>query len=522
MSATSGMHVVVVGAGFGGLSAAAHLAKAGARVTVLEQADAVGGKAAHLARDGFTLDAGPTLLTMPWVVEETFAAAGVRLADVVTLTRVEPASRYILADGSDLVVSGDEGATRASIARVSPRDARNWGAFLAECKAVWEAAGEPYLEAPFEGYVGFSKRVLRRGAKAVKLGMQLGTLDDVARRYFESDTMRAFVGRFATYAGGSPTEASAAFAMIPYLEICLGAFYPQGGMHALAQALAAALQAKGVRVIARAAVTAITLDAAGRATGVTYTGPEGATAHLDADAVVANVDPLAVVSRLLPEARRRAAGLTELAARKPSLSGFAWAFGVEGDLPTEALHTVLFPRDYAEEHRAIFGRATIATEPTIYVSVPTILDPTRAPRGHHAVFALLNAPPTSETVDWEGEVPRLRAQTLARLERDWCKGLGARIRTEAFVTPRDIARTGSIGGAIYGAAPVGALAAFDRPMNRARGVMGLYYVGGATHPGGGVPLVMRGGRFVAELLESDARARRLPRVATSAVAGGAQ
>jgi phytoene desaturase len=491
------MHVVVVGAGFGGLAAAAHLSQSGARVTMVEKERTVGGKAAHLARDGFVFDAGPTLLTLPWFASEAFAAAGVRLAEAAPLTPVEPSCRYRTWEGHEFAISCDPDATRDSIAAHWPKDAPRFEGFMAECQSLWQAAGEAYLEAPYQGPLQLARRLLRNPMQLAGLRAARGTLRQLAHRHFESPAMRAWVEHFATYAGASPRHASAMMAVIPYVEITFGAFYPRGGMHALAAALARALEKKGVRIVTGTDVTSI-LTEGERAIGVA-----AGDGRIDADAVVADVDPLEVVSRLLPAHLRRAAGGSTLSSRTPSMSGFGWAFGIEGPPPTHAVHTLLFARDFDAEMDAVFERGVVADDPSVWLSIPSLVDPSRAPPGHHTLFALLFAPPTAHRPDWDAETVRLRSVILARLQREW-GSLAGRIRSEAFITPRDIARTGGVAGAIYGAAPNGPFAAFTRPRNRARGVSRLYFVGGATHPGGGVTLAMRSGRFAAELIAKDA------------------
>lgn len=496
----AGLHAVVVGAGFGGLAAAAHLAARGARVTVLERASYVGGKAAPREVDGFSFDTGPTLLTMPDVMREAFRAAGASLDELCPLTRLAPVARYVFADGRTLSIHDDPERTAREIARIDQADARAWGPFLEDAKRIWEVAGEPYLEAPFEGYAAFTGRVLERGARAVRIGAGLSTLDAIARRHFRSREMRMLVGRFATYAGGAPKQSTGAYAMIAHLEISVGAFYPRGGMHALAAAFGRALERRGVAIRTSTPVERVIFDG-DRVTGVRTA--DGAV--VAADVVVCDVDPLVVLEQLLPRALAERGGLSALRRREPSLSGFAWCFGVEGEVPRDAHHTVLFGRDYDDEFDAIFRRKSVCDDPTVYASVASLSDPARAPAGCHAVFTLINAPATGDDRAWEGELrDRLRERILSRLERYFSPDLRRRIRAEAFVTPRDIAKTGAAGGAIYGAAPHGATASFDRPRNRADFARGLYFAGGVPHPGGGVPMVTLGGRFVAELIQRDA------------------
>jgi phytoene desaturase len=489
---------IVVGAGFGGLSAAAHLRAAGFDVTVIERASHPGGKADRRVERGYVFDTGPTLLTMPDEIDRAFRAVGSTLAAETELTRLEPVARYLFASGHELVVHADHERTKADIARFSPRDAAAWDGFFAECKEIWEVAGEPYLSAPFDGLVGYAQRALRGGSRALKMSVALGTLDELARRWFESPEMRMFVGRFATYAGGDPARSTGAFGMIPYLEIEHGAFYPRGGIQALAEKLRRALERAGVAFRFDTAVRQVLLDASGRATGVAT-----AAGVLSADVVVVNADPLVAARALFPEHAGAARFATSLAQREPSLSGVAFGFGVEGDVPAHAHHNVLFPADYEAEFAAIFERRALPDDPTIYVSIPSHGDPTRAPAGHHVLFCLVNAP-ADEAIS-ESAIARLRAHVLRELDRRFAPGITERIRAEITVTPKDIARTAAAGGAIYGAAPHGATSTFERPKHRAEFARGVYFVSGATHPGGGVPMVMKGGRFVAETVARDVR-----------------
>lgn len=503
MSARRDHQVVVVGAGFGGLAAAAHLSEMGARVTIFERDEEVGGKAARLERGGFVFDAGPTLLTLPAIVEETFRAAGARDGDCPKLERLDPICALRGLDGREIVFSTSEVATRASIGAVAPEDAERWPRFLADCRALYHVAGEPYLEAPFQGPVGLVPRMLRAPEAFRALGLAKGTLADFGRERFRSEAMRAFVGHFAFYLGGVPTATSAALALVPHVELGIGAFYPRGGINAMALALARALEKRGVTIERGREV--LRIECEGREVrGVTVAarGDRDALERFDADAVIADVDPLHVVERLLPETRQQIAERAALSARERSLSALVWSFGLEGEWPASAMHTLLFGRAFEEESIAL-REGRLVDEPTIYVSVPSLIDSTRAPPGHHVVFTLLNLPATANTAVWNAEIPRLRRLILARLERFFGPGLAGRIRAETFVTPHDLAAQGAPWGAIHGAAPHGWRATFQRPRNRADGVRGLYYVGGATHPGGGVSLVMRGGRFVAELLAKD-------------------
>jgi phytoene desaturase len=443
---------IVVGAGLGGLSAAAHLVARGADVTVFERASDVGGKAGRIEAEGFAWDTGPTLLTMLDVVLEPFRALDAEHG--LDLERLDPVCHYVFEEGRAFSVRARSDATRAEIARVLPADAERWEGFLAAAARIWNDAGRPYVDAPFTSMAAFGARMLARGPRAARTGATLGTIDALARRHFQSSELQRVVRRYATYAGGDPRKTTAAFAMIAHLEQD-GAWHVRGGIHAVARSLARAIEARGGKI-------ALGVDVAGVEPGprVVLEGGE----RVDADVVVHNGEP------------PRGEG-------ERSLSALVWLVGVHGDVPREARHTVLFARDHDQELRAIFERGRICDDPTVYVTGEG-----------SALYVLVNAPAA-----WRGDPNDVRARILAKLEA-WCPGIGARIAVERWRTPEDIARTGAHDGAIYGAAPHGAFAPFERPPNRDPRVRGLFWVGGATHPGGGVPMVVRGGRFVADLV----------------------
>jgi phytoene dehydrogenase-like protein len=341
--------------------------------------------------------------------------------------------------------------------------------FYAEAARIHAAAGEPYLEAPFEGPLPLLRRVARRGVGALASGLRLGTLDGLAARHFRTPHLRQFVGRFATYAGASPFAASAAYAVIPHLERTGGVHHVRGGMAALAGALGTAIERLGVTV--RCGRHARWLPR-GRHFLVGPAGDEGVF-----DAVVVNEDPLA----------GRAAGPL-------ALSGYVLLLGARVRLPLPH-HTVLFAADYRAEFEALFG-GRLPADPTVYVCHPAATDPTMAPEERSGLYVMVNAPTVVPgTRTWEAEAATLRARVLARLEAEW-PGLGAGLAVLGERTPLDFARQGAPGGSLYGFLPHGRLAAFARPRMRGR-PPGVFFAGGGTHPGGGVPLVLLSGRFAA-------------------------
>lgn len=516
------LRVAVVGAGMGGLSAAAHLVRAGCEVTVFEASSEVGGKAGFVSREGFVFDTGPTLLTMPDVVRRAFEAAGGDLDRDVGTMPIAPLTRYFFAprrptEGPRAVdVELDLERTRRNIERVFPGEGAGYARFLAHAARVWGFAGTPFLEAPFDGVADLAKRILSRGLAGLRDGASLGTLEGEARKHFATDEMRALALRFATYVGADPARASGAFAMIAHLELTEGAVHPRGGMGAIPRALARRLRERGVRIRTGAPVREVVTERGrdGRpiVRGVRIDG-EGVAPF---DAVVFNVDPQTAYERMVSSEVARRAPLASLRDRELSLSGYALLLGVDGPVAPLAHHTIYFPTDYAAEFRAVFGGARVPDEPTVYVCAPSLTEPGRAPDGSHALFVLVNAPPTgADAAAWSGDTCAAIDRVVLRRLDEIVPGLSSRVRVRERVTPRDIAALGSPGGAIYGQAPHGAMAPFQRPRQRCPVIEGAYFVGGSVNPGGGIPLVTLGGEHAATLLVADRGALIAKRPAAS-------
>ncbi len=473
----AGRRVAVVGGGLGGLCAAGLLAREGCAVTLFEGSDRLGGKARAFTFGGVTLDGGPTLLTLPEVVRETFEALGAE--DLLPpFLELPHQCQYVYPDGSRFDAYRELELTAASAGVMDPAEGKGVRRFYADAQAIYRAAGEPYLEAPYEGMASFMARVARRGLSAVAMGMRLGTLDALARRHFRTPALQQFVGRFATYAGASPYEASAAFALIPHLERAHGVHHVVGGMGALVEALRRAVLRLGVqvRLNARARWTP-------RGEGFEVGTEELAEVF---DAVVVNADPLAVSGRR-PQAL--------------ALSGYVLFLEASARLSLPH-HCVLFSGDYAGEFAELFS-ARAPSDPTVYVCHPAATDATMAPPGKSGLFVMANAPAvppgasSRERATLEAELAALPERMLSRLFLAFPL-LKGQVHVVGARTPADLERLGAPGGSIYGFLPHGRFGPFRRPRMRGR-TPGVFFAGGGTHPGGGVPLVMLSGRFAAQL-----------------------
>ncbi|PPG32394.1 phytoene desaturase [Pseudoclavibacter sp. RFBG4] len=499
--------VVVIGAGVGGLAVAARLSALGHDVTVLEQAEKVGGKLGTLEHDGFLFDTGPSLVTMPYVFAELFAETGAPIESVVELRRLEVACRYRFADGSELDMPGRiEEIPAALDAALGAGTGQQWARFLERSERVWDIARGPFLESPIDA-AGIASLAVNPLSLARVAPWR--SLRGFGERDLSDPRLRALLDRYATYTGSDPRRAPSALATVPYAEQAYGSWYVPGGLWRLGEAIAERAVERGARIRTGVRVARILQEGA-RVSGVETSEGE----RLAADVVVANADAQSVYGELLhSEGARRAARSHEKL--DPSLSGFVMLLALD-DLQRASFahdeathHRVLFAEDYDAEFDAVFGVGAHAgsgprpvERPTIYVSAPQ--DPATVPGPHSgAWFVLVNAPrhDPEHGVDWdEPGLAERYAESLMELMAE--RGLDVRphVRWMRIRTPADIERdTLSPGGSIYGTASNGAKASFLRPANR-QPVEGLYLVGGSSHPGGGLPLVTLSAAIVAELV----------------------
>lgn len=479
--------VVVVGAGVGGLAVAARLACQGHDVLVLEAASTVGGKLGSFEREGFRFDTGPSLLTMPWVFEDLFAATG-GWPDGLELQRLDPITRYRFSDGSTLDCGADLDEQCRRMEALAEGAGAEWKAFLDRARRIWEASRTPFLESALQGPGSLAALALRHPADLATLAPGR-SLQYLAKRYLHDRRLQMLVGRYATYSGSDPRRAPAALAAIAWVEQSYGGWYLTGGLRTLADALLDRCVGVGVAVRTGVRVARIPTPVGG------VVLEDGG--HVPADLVVANSDAAQVYADLVPcpSAQRKLARAT------PSLSAFVVLLAVQGRTEGLAQHNVLFPLDYEAEFDAVFGDpARPADDPAIYVSV----SPDGAPNGQEAWFVLVNAARhgTGEgAVDWRatGLADRYADRLLALLAE---RGLPVadRVLWREIRTPADLEeQTGAPGGAIYGTSSNGAAAAFLRPANRSP-VPGLFLVGGSSHPGGGLPLVALSAQIVSGLI----------------------
>jgi phytoene desaturase len=476
--------IVIVGGGVGGLVTAIRLAAAGQNVAIFERNGQFGGKLAVRERDGFVFDIGPSLLTLPHVLDEVFRLAGTSLDSEVELVRLDPSFRYFWPDASTVTFRDQPVASAEALDAFSPGSGAEYLEYLRRARTIWATSERTF----FAGNMGSPISLLRRMRSPRDFARidARRSLTSRAEKSFHDARLQQWLGRFATYSGSDPSRAPATLGCIAAVEADLGAWYVRGGLGALREALVRVAARVGVAMHTNAEVTSIT-STRRRVTGVVV-GSQQVSAH----SVVCNADAEHLYRDLLPHDKR----LKEIENTPRSTSGIAVLVGVEGRTPLIAHHNVWFSRDYAREFRDINERR-IPRDPTIYACVSSLTDTTQAPTGCENWFLLINTP--ADAREATGEVGAWLLDHLAKVGPD----LRRRARFMEVIGPRDIAqRYRSPGGAIYGTSSSGRSAAFRRPSMRGPR-RGLYLVGGSTHPGGGLPLVTMSARIASNLVLRD-------------------
>lgn len=482
---------IVIGAGLGGLAAAARLAAGGHDVTVCEQADGLGGKMATASHKGFRWDTGPSLLTLPQVLNDLFRATGEPMEASLSLRRVDPAARYRFADGTVLDAPGniDDFCQRVDSV-LQPGSGDDWRRLMDRAAAIWKVVEDPFLRSPLQGVRTLGRLALRH--RDVRTIAPLQTLRSLGNRYLRDPRLRMLLDRYATYSGSDPRRTPATLAVVPYVEQAFGGWYVEGGLYRIVEAVADRARERGAVIRTNADVAAVLVEG-GRTTGVRLHGGE----VLPADVVIANADAAHLYADLLP---RNVATKALHAVRRgtPSLSGVVLLLALRGSTPDLQHHTVLFPRDYDAEFDAVFSsRPRPVADPTLYVSAPR--DAATALANDEAWFVLANAP-RAGAVRWDEATGQQYAEHLLGVLA--ARGLDVSERIEHMIvrTPADLQeRTRAPGGAIYGTSSNGMRSAFLRPANTSP-VRGLYLVGGSSHPGGGLPLVLLSAEITSGLI----------------------
>ncbi len=503
-------HVVIIGAGMGGLVAALDLAVHGLAVTLVERADVIGGKLAHVDIAGATIDVGPTVLTMRDVFEAIFARAGTTLADHLTLRPASLLARHAWNAEARLDLFADPRASEQAIGVFAgAAAARGFHRFCRDARAIFKALETPFLRARTPRLKTLLAGAGISGLLAMARVSPFRPLWRALETYFPDPRLRQLFARYATYCGAAPTLAPATLMLIAHVEQS-GVWLVEGGMYRLAEALRTLALTHGARLRTRSEVAEI-LAVGGRACGVRLASGE----EIAADAVIANGDVAALAGGLFGDAGRRA--VSAIAGGSRSLSAMTWAMRADVEGFPLAHHLVFFSPDYEAEFSDIVTHGRLPGRPSVYLCAQDRDDrgawrasTTQAPAGGERLFCIVNAPACGDQRPLtDAEITRCEAATLATLAR--C-GLSLRSdRAKRLIsTPADFAaRFPATGGALYGRAIHGWQESFRRPGARTS-LPGLYLAGGSVHPGAGLPMAaLSGGHAAMSLLADLASTSRL-------------
>lgn len=487
------MKIVVIGSGFGGLSAAIRLQAQGHSVTLVEKLDKPGGRAYVFEQDGFKFDAGPTIITAPWLIRELFEVAGQQMEDHVTLKLLDPFYNIRFDDGSVFRYNANREELIAQVSAFSDgRDVDGYDRFLKSTEKIFKA-GMALLDRPFPTVTS----MLNVLPDLVRLRADRSVASYVDR-FITEKRLRQVFSFHPLLVGGNPFRASAIYALIHTLEQQWGVWFAMGGTGALVQALASLFTNMGGMLRLNCEVNSINVDrATKRATGVRLVNDE----TIAADVVVCNGDVAMATRKLVPAWARPRMSDRKIANYRYSMSLFVIYFGTNKQYPNTAHHEILMGPRYRELLEDIFERKLLADDFSLYLHRPTATDPTLAPAGHDCWYVLSPVPHLGGNVDWERVSQRYRDRIMQFLEDHYLPDLQAHIVTERRIDPRYFEGTlNSYLGSAFGPEPTLLQSAYMRPHNQSQDVPNLYFCGAGTHPGAGLPGVIASGKIVADLI----------------------
>jgi len=480
-------HAIVIGSGFGGLAAAVRLGARGYRVTVLEKLDAPGGRAYVYRQDGFTFDAGPTIVTAPFLFEELWELCGRRLADDVELRAVSPFYRIRFANGEVFDYTGDPAAMRAEIAKFSPDDVAGYERFMQASEAIFKVGFEHLGHVPFDSIMDMVKVV----PDLMKLA-SYRTVHGLVSQYIKDERLRTVLSFHPLLVGGNPFTTTSVYCLIAFLERRWGVHFAMGGTGRLVTGLVDLIEGQGSVVRCNAEVAQITLDGQ-RATGVQLVTGE----RLAADVVVSNADAAWTYRHLLPKSAKRRWSDGKLARARYSMGLFVWYFGTKRQYPDVEHHTILLGPRYKELLEDIFDRKVLADDFSLYLHRPTATDPSLAPDGCDAFYVLSPVPHLESGTNWAVEAERYRRSVEKLLSATLLPWLEGEIVSSRMLTPQDFQdRLNSVNGAAFSLEPILMQSAWFRPHNRCEDIENLFLVGAGTHPGAGLPGVLSSARVL--------------------------
>ncbi|MDZ7714851.1 MAG: phytoene desaturase family protein [Balneolaceae bacterium] len=485
--------ISVIGAGLGGLAVSCLLASKGHEVTIFEKNDNPGGKINQLKINGYKFDTGPSLLTMPFILERLFDEVNKNLEDYINICPVEPICKYFYKDGQIFYCYQNHEKNLEQIREFAPQDEEAYNNFLKYSASLYQKTKDAFLENPLYNW---SDLVSMRLTDVLRIDA-FKTVAERVDNTFTSPYLQQFFKRFSTYNGSSPYQAPATLNVIPHVELSLGGYYINGGMYNLIKGLKKLAGELDVEIRYNREIKKIEVQN-GKACALVDINKN----QFDSDIIISNSDASETYLQLLSDSvvsNNKAQLIEKL---EPSCSGFVLLLGVEKEFEQLDHHNIFFSSDYKKEFQQIFKDKVMPDDPTIYVANTSKSNSSHAPDGGSNLFILVNAPYLSDEWDWQINRESYAQKIIQILEERGLEKLSDHIQVEEYITPVDFYKKyRSNKGSIYGTSSNNKLSAFLRPKNKSREIDNLYLVGGSTHPGGGIPLVTLSAFHAAELIE---------------------
>jgi len=483
---------IVIGSGIAGMASAIRLKLRGYEVIVLEKNGYPGGKLSQIQLGDYRFDAGPSLFTMPWLVEELFTLAGKEPKDYFNYHRKETLCNYFWEDGTRFSAHADKIKFVNQASEIFREPKENIEQYISKSEFKYEKTAKLFLEKSlhkFDTYL--SKETVEAIFSIPKLNIN-HSLNALNRRSFKSDKLIQLFNRYATYNGSSPYKTPGIMSMIPHLEMNLGTYFPKGGMISITDSLYKLSLDIGINYHFNSNVSSIRYKNR-RAIGI-----ETDKETFAADLIVSNMDIFGTYHKLLPTLKKPKRTLNQ----ERSSSALIYYWGMSETFPELDLHNILFSNDYKEEFDYLFNKKSLSNDPTIYINISSKENQNDAPRGKENWFVMINTP-ANFGQDWDKLISETRETIITKIEKLLGKNIRSNIEVESILDPRSIeAKTSSHRGALYGASSNSKLSAFLRHPNYTKQLDNLYFCGGSVHPGGGIPLSLLSAKIVDDLIQA--------------------
>ena len=488
------MKVIVIGSGFGGLTAAIRLQAKGYDVEIVEKRDKPGGRAYVYEQDGFTFDGGPTIITAPWLIHELFELAGKRTEDYLTMVKLNPYYNVRFEDGTVFHYNGEHDDVVREIRKFNPDDVKGYERFFGKTHAIFKA-GFDLIDQPFT-HLSDMMRVLPELVR-LRANDSVATL---VNRHIKDYRLRQVFSFHPLLIGGNPFRTTSIYALIHKLEQEWGVWFAMGGTGALVKALVKLFKDLGGTIRYNSEVAEILVNADGAASGVRLADDT----VMPAGAVVCNGDISQAYLSLIPSRYRKVNTDRHITKMDHSMSLFVIYFGTTRKYENLAHHEILMGPRYKELVEDIFTRKVLAEDFSLYLHRPTATDPSLAPEGCDSWYVLSPVPHLGADVDWTEMAPRYRNAIMQYLEERYMPDLRKHVVAESYIDPLHFRHTlNSHMGSAFGVEPTLLQSAWLRPHNKSEDVKGLYFAGAGTHPGAGLPGVMSSGKIVARILSDE-------------------